>query len=218
MRYIFPKDDPDQTLRPVIMPGLYQSDTVKDNDPFYSLTYNQFWFEVEMSHNEVYIRLRGQCHLEWETYAGESQYTTFLKAENTSLKLSWLSNTAFFSPRFGDFQIDPTKNVLWGRTWKLEEAIFAVSIAESERLLWFETFKTQPRIYKQQANSMSSASFIVKALLTRSIFAGHIIVSVWWVVQLTRNTKLWNLAFFEGLLFLETLFSVFYRGGQEFKW
>lgn len=124
----------------------------------------------------------------------------------------------FFSPRFGDFQIEPTKNVLWGRTWKLEEAIFAVSIAEGERLLWFETFKTQPRIYKQQANSMSSASFIVKALLTRSIFAGHIIVSVWWVVQLTRNTKLWNLAFFEGLLFLETLFSVFYRGGQEFKW
>lgn len=85
MRYIFPKDDPDQTLRPVIMPGLYQSDTVKDNDPFYSLTYNQFWFEVEMSHNEVYIRLRGQCHLEWETYAGESQYTTFLKAENMHL-------------------------------------------------------------------------------------------------------------------------------------
>lgn len=42
MRYIFPKDDPDQTLRPVIMPKLYQSDTVKDNDPFYSLTYNQF--------------------------------------------------------------------------------------------------------------------------------------------------------------------------------
>lgn len=42
MRYIFPKDDPDQTLRPVIMPGLYQSDAVKDNDPFYSLTYNQF--------------------------------------------------------------------------------------------------------------------------------------------------------------------------------
>lgn len=100
MRYIFPKDDPDQTLRPVIMPGLYQSDTVKDNDPFYSLTHNQFWFEVEMSHNEVYIRLRGQCHLEWETYAGESQYTTFLKAENTSLKLSWLSNTAFFFSTF----------------------------------------------------------------------------------------------------------------------
>jgi len=65
---------------------------------------------------------------------------------------------------------------------------------------------------------MSSACYIVKSLLTRVIFASHIIVSVWWVVKVTLNDRLWYLAFFEGLLFLETLFSVFYRRGQEYKW
>ncbi|XP_068673340.1 uncharacterized protein [Montipora foliosa] len=65
---------------------------------------------------------------------------------------------------------------------------------------------------------MSSSSDIVKALLTRLIFACHIIVSVWWVVQVTLNEKLWYLAFFDGLLFLETIFSLLFRRGQEFKW
>ncbi|XP_015768963.1 PREDICTED: uncharacterized protein LOC107347525 [Acropora digitifera] len=65
---------------------------------------------------------------------------------------------------------------------------------------------------------MSSSSDIVKALLTRIIFACHIIVTVWWVVQVTRHEKFWYLAFFDGLLCLETLFSLWFRRGQEFKW
>lgn len=65
---------------------------------------------------------------------------------------------------------------------------------------------------------MSSTSDIIKALLTRIIFASHIIVAVWWVVQVTHHEKLWHLAFFDGLLCLETLFSLWFRRGQEFKW
>lgn len=65
---------------------------------------------------------------------------------------------------------------------------------------------------------MSSPSYIVKALLTRLIFASHIMVSVWWVVQVTLSKDMWYLGFFDALLFLETLFSLFFRRGQEYKW
>lgn len=65
---------------------------------------------------------------------------------------------------------------------------------------------------------MSSPSYIVKALLTRLIFASHIMVSVWWVVQVTLRKDMWYLGFFDALLFLETLFSLFFRRGQEYKW
>lgn len=65
---------------------------------------------------------------------------------------------------------------------------------------------------------MSSPSYIVKALLTRLIFASHIMVSVWWVVQVTLRKDMWYLGFFDAFLFLETLFSLFFRRGQEYKW
>ena len=43
-------------------------------------------------------------------------------------------------------------------------------------------------------------------------------VSVWWVVQVTLRKDMWYLGFFDALLFLETLFSLFFRRGQEYKW
>lgn len=87
------------------------------------------------------------------------------------------------------------------------------------RLVWSTNYQRLEEFTNgTRLNPMSSSCYIVKSLLTRVIFASHIIVSVWWVVKVTLNDRLWYLAFFEGLLFLETLFSVFYRRGQEYKW
>lgn len=80
------------------------------------------------------------------------------------------------------------------------------------------TLIIKTRILCEPEKKMSSSSDIVKALLTRIIFACHIIVTVWWVVQVTRHEKFWYLVFFDGLLCLETLFSLWFRRGQEFKW
>lgn len=50
----------DQTSRPVEIQMLYQYDTRKDNDLFFLVTYDQFWFKVEMSNSKVYFSLSTQ--------------------------------------------------------------------------------------------------------------------------------------------------------------
>lgn len=59
---------------------------------------------------------------------------------------------------------------------------------------------------------------ITKAVFARLLIAGHIFVSVWWVMTVTGQKQLWYFVASAGVLLIETLVCVLLRKGKGNKW
>ncbi|XP_064628932.1 uncharacterized protein LOC135488280 [Lineus longissimus] len=59
---------------------------------------------------------------------------------------------------------------------------------------------------------------IIKALLTRILFAGHSFITIWRVVGLLDNPYYWGLSGGLLLLIIETFYTLIKRKGYDYKW
>ncbi|XP_018319464.1 transmembrane protein 26 [Agrilus planipennis] len=65
---------------------------------------------------------------------------------------------------------------------------------------------------------MSKIFAVIKAIITRLVFAGHGVIAVWQVTIFKKNTIFWYLTSPIILLFFEGLFTLTVKENQEWKW
>lgn len=66
--------------------------------------------------------------------------------------------------------------------------------------------------------SMATVLEYIAAILPRILFAGHSILALWLLVQLNPNqTIFWSFCAGLGCLFLESIYTVIFRKGVEYK-
>ena len=65
---------------------------------------------------------------------------------------------------------------------------------------------------------MSPLLIIVRALVVRTIFAVHGIVTVWRLTDVTGNKNYWFITFSIAGLTLETIVTICKKRGHDWKW
>jgi len=59
---------------------------------------------------------------------------------------------------------------------------------------------------------------IIFAITTRCLFAGHGLIAIWRAQAVWERAELWLLLCPVALLILESVFTIFIRGGEDYKW
>lgn len=65
--------------------------------------------------------------------------------------------------------------------------------------------------------SMATVLEYIAAILPRILFSGHSILALWLLVQLNPNQIFWPFCIGLGCLFMESIYTVIFRKGVEYK-